>query len=206
VVAKLHSDSRCRLEASVREQANQDDLLFVVALQLLVKVSIREAAGRPMLRRDNVARLHLEVVVKPSAPRALGKGLPFCRAQLVGRRVFPVDVVARFPSVVRYVEDANARLARRPDNGPQVLQHIESVPLAGGIIGAGSEIAWPRPTRPGDVLHVVSTVVDIAPSQSKPDRGIVTVQSDTLNQEEQLCQRSVARLLAFRRNSGFGPA
>ena len=29
---------------------------------------------------------------------------------------------------------------------------VGSVPLAGGVIGAGGEIAWPRPTRPGDVL------------------------------------------------------
>ena len=76
---------------------------------------------------------------------------------------------------------------------------VESLPLAGGVIGAGSEITWPRPTRPGDVLHVVSTIVEISPSRSKPDRGVVTVQSDTLNQHGELCQRSVARLLAFRR-------
>lgn len=76
---------------------------------------------------------------------------------------------------------------------------VESLPLAGGVIGAGSEITWPRPTRPDDVLHVVSTIVEISPSRSKPDRGIVTVQSDTLNQHDELCQRSVARLLAFRR-------
>src|SRR5262245_59292966 len=25
----------------------------------------------------------------------------------------------------------------------------ESMPLAGGVIGAGCEIAWPKPTRPG---------------------------------------------------------
>ncbi|WP_221623410.1 MULTISPECIES: MaoC family dehydratase [unclassified Burkholderia] len=76
---------------------------------------------------------------------------------------------------------------------------VESLPLAGGVIGAGSEITWPRPTRPGDVLHVVSTIMEISPSRSKPDRGVVTVQSDTLNQRGELCQRSVARLLAFRR-------
>jgi acyl dehydratase len=34
---------------------------------------------------------------------------------------------------------------------------VHSVPLAGGIIGAGGEVTWPRPTRPGDVLNVVST-------------------------------------------------
>lgn len=77
---------------------------------------------------------------------------------------------------------------------------VQSLPLAGGVIGAGSEITWPLPTRPGDVLHVVSTIMEIAPSRSRPDRGIVTVQSDTLNQHGDLCQRSVARLLAFRRS------
>jgi|HubBroStandDraft_3_1064219.scaffolds.fasta_scaffold229986_2 acyl dehydratase len=36
---------------------------------------------------------------------------------------------------------------------------VESgLPLAGGIIGAGGEINWPKPTRPGDVLRVVSEI------------------------------------------------
>jgi acyl dehydratase len=76
---------------------------------------------------------------------------------------------------------------------------VRSVPLAGGIIGVGTEISWPRPTRPGDTLHVVSTIIDISPSKSKSDRGIVTVQSDTLNQRGELCQRSIAKLLVFRK-------
>src|SRR5262245_4344470 len=38
------------------------------------------------------------------------------------------------------------------------------LPLAGGIIGAGAEIAWPRPTRPGDILRVVSEIEEITPS------------------------------------------
>ena len=77
---------------------------------------------------------------------------------------------------------------------------VESLPFAGGVIGAGGDISWPRPTRPGDVLHVVTTIMEIAPSRSKPERGIVTVQSDTLNQHGDVCQRLVARLLAFRRS------
>ncbi|MDA5193202.1 MaoC family dehydratase [Govanella unica] len=76
---------------------------------------------------------------------------------------------------------------------------VDSVPLGNGIIGAGSDVSWPRPTRPGDVLHVVSTILTIAPSKSKPDRGLVTVQSETLNQRGEVCQRSVARLLVFKR-------
>jgi acyl dehydratase len=27
------------------------------------------------------------------------------------------------------------------------------MPIAGGLIGAGGEITWPKPTRPGDMLH-----------------------------------------------------
>lgn len=77
---------------------------------------------------------------------------------------------------------------------------VRSVPMAGGLIGAGGEISWPRPTRPGDVLRVVSKVIKISPSKSRPDRGIVTVQSDTLNQRGERCQRLVAKLLVFRRS------
>jgi acyl dehydratase len=77
---------------------------------------------------------------------------------------------------------------------------VDSVPLAGGLIGAGSDISWAQPTRPGDVLHVESTILDIKPSRSKPDRGIVTIQSDTLNQRGELCQRAVSKVLAFRRS------
>ena len=77
---------------------------------------------------------------------------------------------------------------------------VHNVPLAGGIIGGGGEVTWPRPTRPGDVLNVVSTIVNISPSKSKPDRGIVTIQNDTLNQRNELCQRLIAKRLVFRRS------
>ncbi|MDR2165585.1 MAG: MaoC family dehydratase [Zoogloeaceae bacterium] len=76
---------------------------------------------------------------------------------------------------------------------------VESVPFAGGLIGAGVELSWPRPTRPGDALRVVSEITAIAPSRSKPDRGIVTLQSDTFNQRGEPVQRLVSRLLLFRR-------
>src|SRR5580700_950299 len=52
---------------------------------------------------------------------------------------------------------------------------IGGLPLANGIVGLGGEIAWPRPTRPGDVLHVESEIIEITPSRSKPQQGIVTV-------------------------------
>ena len=73
------------------------------------------------------------------------------------------------------------------------------LPIAGGLIGAGGEIAWPRPTRPGDVLHVESVVEAVVPSRSRPDRGMVTVRSETLNQRGEVVQVLVTKVLAFRR-------
>lgn len=76
---------------------------------------------------------------------------------------------------------------------------VQSLPLAGGIIGAGGDIAWPRPTRPGDILRVTSTILTVERSRSKPGRGIVTVQSETRNQHGDVCQRLIARLVVFAR-------
>ena len=57
------------------------------------------------------------------------------------------------------------------------------VPIARGVVGVGGEISWPKPTRPGDVLRVESEVIEIKPSRSRPDRGMVTVRSETRNQK-----------------------
>jgi acyl dehydratase len=77
---------------------------------------------------------------------------------------------------------------------------VESgLPLAGGIIGAGGEINWPKPTRPGDVLLVVSEVEEITPSRSRPDRGMVRVRSETRNQHDEVVQVLIAKLVVPRR-------
>ena len=73
------------------------------------------------------------------------------------------------------------------------------LPIANGIIGVGGEIAWPKPTRPGDTLRVESEIVEIAPSRSKPNQGIVTVRSTTLNQNGEPVYVFTARILVFRR-------
>lgn len=73
------------------------------------------------------------------------------------------------------------------------------LPIAGGIIGAGGEIAWPRPTRPGDVLRVTTEILEIRPSRSRPDRGMVTIRCATLNQRGETVQTLTARLVVPRR-------
>jgi acyl dehydratase len=75
------------------------------------------------------------------------------------------------------------------------------LPLAGGFIGAGGEINWPTPTRPGDVLQVHSEIVDIRPSRSKPDRGIVTFRSETKNQRGEVVQVFTGKLVVPRRKT-----
>lgn len=77
----------------------------------------------------------------------------------------------------------------------------DSAPFAGGVIGAGVELSWPRPTRPGDVLRVDTEVIEITPSRSKPDRGIVTVRSETRNQADEVVQVMTSRLVVMRRNA-----
>jgi acyl dehydratase len=76
---------------------------------------------------------------------------------------------------------------------------VESLPFAHGIIGAGGEISWPRPTRPDHVLHVQSKLLEIKPSRSKPNRAIILVECLTFNQHEELLQELKTRLVAFRK-------
>ena len=59
---------------------------------------------------------------------------------------------------------------------------VSSVPIVGGIIGAGCEIKWPRPTRPGDTLKVEIEIIEIKPSRSRPQRGTVKIQATTMSQ------------------------
>jgi acyl dehydratase len=73
------------------------------------------------------------------------------------------------------------------------------LPLAGGILGAGGEIAWPKPTRPGDTLQVESEVLEITPSRSRPDRGVAMIRSLTRNQKNEIVQSLTSRLIVPRR-------
>ena len=74
--------------------------------------------------------------------------------------------------------------------------------MAGGMIGAGAELSWPAPTRPGDVLQVTSEITEIRPSRSKPDRGIVTLRSETRNQDGTVVQVLVSKVMVFRQPAG----
>jgi acyl dehydratase len=59
------------------------------------------------------------------------------------------------------------------------------LPIATGLVGLGGEVSWPRPTRPGDILHVESEVIRII----------------TLNQRAEAVYTLTAKLLVPRRKT-----
>lgn len=77
-------------------------------------------------------------------------------------------------------------------------------PIANGVIGAGVDVSWPRPTYPGDELQVVSEVMEITPSRSKPDRGIVILKSETRNQRGEVVLALTSKLVVPRRPASPG--
>ena len=71
---------------------------------------------------------------------------------------------------------------------------------ADGILGVGfDELSWPRPVRPGDELHTTSEVLDVRPSKSRPDRGLIRVRTTTFNQNGEAVQIFTGNLIVPRR-------
>jgi acyl dehydratase len=72
--------------------------------------------------------------------------------------------------------------------------------LAGGSVGLGvDELRWPRPVKPGDTLRLETEILDVRPSQSKPDRGVIRIRNVTTNHHGQVVQTFVASVLVRRR-------
>jgi acyl dehydratase len=67
-------------------------------------------------------------------------------------------------------------------------------------LGVGfDQLSWSRAVRPGDELRVTSEIVEVRPSKSKPDRGMIRVQNTTLNQNDEAVQTFTANLIVPRR-------
>jgi acyl dehydratase len=76
---------------------------------------------------------------------------------------------------------------------------------AGGIIGLGfEELRWPRPVRPGDELSLKTEVLEVRPSQSRPEQGLIKIRVTVLNQAGEAVQIQVGTLLVRRRAAGSG--
>ena len=57
--------------------------------------------------------------------------------------------------------------------------------LANGILGLGVEdLRWLKPVRPGDTLRLESEIVEVRPSMSRADHGVVKIRHTTTNQDD----------------------
>jgi acyl dehydratase len=71
---------------------------------------------------------------------------------------------------------------------------------AGGIIGAGlDECRWPRPVHPGDELRIECEVIEVRPSKSRPQQGLIKLRTATLNQDDEVVLLHVVKLVVLRR-------
>ncbi|MCW5747967.1 MAG: MaoC family dehydratase [Alphaproteobacteria bacterium] len=61
------------------------------------------------------------------------------------------------------------------------------------------EVRFVRPVRPGDTLRVVTELLELRPSASKPDRGVVKMRHTTLNRRDEVVLTIDARVLLRRR-------
>ncbi|MBL8286824.1 MAG: MaoC family dehydratase [Rubrivivax sp.] len=62
-----------------------------------------------------------------------------------------------------------------------LVQHF--IPRASSLGSPGiDELRWLRPVRPGDRLRARLTVIEVKPSRSKPDRGVLHQRTEVLNQ------------------------
>ena len=81
----------------------------------------------------------------------------------------------------------------------RLLVESELKPMV-GIVGVGfDEFRWPSPVRPDDTLHLEIEVLEVRPSRSRSDQGVIRVKTTTLNQRNEPVQISIGSLIVPRR-------
>ncbi len=64
------------------------------------------------------------------------------------------------------------------------------------------ELRWLKPVRAGDTIHGVVEVLEVRPSRSKPDRGVLRFRYETYNQHDEMVMSFSAISLLRRREGG----
>jgi acyl dehydratase len=78
---------------------------------------------------------------------------------------------------------------------------VESIKIAGGMIGAGvEEMRWMQPVRPGDLLRTEAELLSTRHSNSRPTFGVVRSRTTVFNQRDEVVMRSIVNFLAPLKN------
>jgi acyl dehydratase len=67
------------------------------------------------------------------------------------------------------------------------ISHVASLASPGV-----DELRWPVPVRPGDRLHMRTTILEARGSKSRPDRGIVRTRCELFNQDDRQVFHQIA--------------
>jgi acyl dehydratase len=79
-----------------------------------------------------------------------------------------------------------------------VCEHMTPVHATSGAVGF-DDLQWRRPVRPGDVLSVESEIREKIESRSRPDRGVVKIESRVCNQHREVVMSLVSLVIYQRR-------
>lgn len=104
----------------------------------------------------------------------------------------------------------NEEFARRTIFGRRVAHGLLGLAMADGLknrsdlrVRAIASLGWTwefaGPIFLGDTLHVRLRVADKRPSRTKPDRGVVTLALEVVNQREEVVQKGENRLMVERK-------
>jgi len=64
------------------------------------------------------------------------------------------------------------------------------------------ELRWTKPVRPGDTLRMRGEVLELRPSQSKPDRGVARFRIEIVNQNDEVVLSALPLWILRKRPSG----
>lgn len=56
---------------------------------------------------------------------------------------------------------------------------VQSLPISGGVVGAGAQVAWPKALVAGETISLKIDVVELRASKSKPHLGFVKIRATT---------------------------
>ena len=112
-----------------------------------------------------------------------------------------------------HINDEYARQSQQGRNvvvGPLVYSlalGMSVADISGKAIAnlATEELSHPAPVFHGDTLYVESEVLEVRPSESKPDRGVVRVHTRAYNQDGTLVAEFKRAVLVARKPNGETP-